>query len=140
MPGESHSIDARTLSTGAAAKRSRAFMEPWQARCVQGYVAVHLHSNINLQDLAKVLCFSQSKFNRKFKASFGCTPAEYIRRMRIARAQNLLTLSSDPEHRIAAECGFADESHFSHCFCEIVGESPALWRARHDGGELWQRG
>jgi AraC-like DNA-binding protein len=65
--------------------QSHAFMELWQARCVQGYVAVHLHSKINLGDLAKVTQFSRWKFNRTFKASFGCTPGQYVRRMRITR-------------------------------------------------------
>jgi transcriptional regulator GlxA family with amidase domain len=87
-------------------------MELWQARCVQGYVAVHLHSKIKLVDLAGVTLFSRRKFNRTFKARFGCTPGQYVMRMRIARAQNLMMISSDPLSQIAAECGFADQSHF----------------------------
>jgi AraC family transcriptional regulator len=119
--------------TRPPAADSRVFMELWQARCVQGYVAVHLHAKIKLGDLAKVTNFSRCKFNRTFKASFGCTPGEYVRRMRIARAQNLMTLSQDPLHQIASECGFADRSHFNQCFRKIVGESPATWRARRYG-------
>ncbi len=107
------------------------FMEFWQARCVQGYVAVHLHSKINLGDLAQVTQFSRCKFSRTFKASFGCTPGQYVRRMRIARAQNLMTMFGDPLSQIAAESGFADRSHFSRSFRKVVGESPAIWRARH---------
>ena len=109
----------------------RLFMEIWQARCVQGYVAVHLHSKITLGDLAKVTHFGRHKFNRTFKASFGCTPGQYIRRMRIARAQNLMTVSRDPLSQIAAECGFADQSHLNRCFRKVVGETPAIWRARN---------
>jgi transcriptional regulator GlxA family with amidase domain len=60
-------------------------MELWQARRVQVYLAVHLHSKINLSDLAKVTQFSRCKFNRAFEASFGCTLGQYVRRMRIAR-------------------------------------------------------
>jgi len=131
--GESHlssNLDDRAYSTRAPATPSRAFMELWQARCVQGYVAVHLHSKITLEDLAKAASSSRCKFPRSFKASFGCTPGQYVRRMRIARAQNLMTLSRDPLSRIAAECGFADESHFNRCFRKIVGDSPAVWRAQ----------
>jgi AraC family transcriptional regulator len=124
----SSDLDNRPYSAAAPTAHSRAFMELWQARCVQGYVAVHLHSKINLEDLAKVTNFSRCKFNRAFKASFGCTPGQYVRRMRIARAQNLMTLSRDPLHQIAAECGFADQSHFSQCFRKIVGDLPAAWR------------
>jgi AraC family transcriptional regulator len=105
-------------------------MEPWRARCVQGYVAVHLHSKIKLGDLARAAHFSPSKFNRTFRAGFGCTPGQFIRRMRIARAQNLMTMSHDPLSRIATECGFADQSHFNRSFRKVVGESPAMWRAQ----------
>jgi AraC-like DNA-binding protein len=128
-PNEACSIDI--LETRATTTQSEVFMEFWQARCVQGYVAVHLHAKINLGDLAKVTQFSRCKFNRTFKASFGCTPVQYVRRMRIARAQNLMKMSHDPLRQIAAESGFADQSHFNRCFREVVGESPAIWRARY---------
>ena len=130
MLHETHSIDNPPASTRVPATHSRAFMEPWRARCVQCYVAVHLHSKIELADLARVVHFSPSQFSRTFRAGFGCTPGQYIRRMRIARAQNLMTTSCDLLSRIAAECGFADQSHFNRCFRKLVGESPAMWRAR----------
>jgi transcriptional regulator GlxA family with amidase domain len=126
---EAHLIE----STRRTTTQSHDFMELWQARCIQGYVAVHLHSKIDLGDLAKVTQFSRCKFNRTFKASFGCTPGQYVRRMRIARAQNLMTVSRDPLCQIAAESGFADRSHFARCFRQVVGESPANWRARRCG-------
>jgi len=125
---ETHSIDNPPASTRAPATHSRAVMEPWRARCVQGYVAVHLHSKIELADLARVAHFSPSQFSRTFRADFGCTAGQYIRR--IARAQNLMTMSCVLLSRIAAECGFADQSHFNRCFRKVVGESPAMWRAR----------
>jgi AraC family transcriptional regulator len=125
-----HAIDDRPRSTRVPIRRSHGFMELWQARCIQGYVAVHLHSKIKLRDLVVVTHFSRHVFHRTFKASFGCTPGQYVRRMRIARAQNLMTISGDPLCQIAAECGFADQPHFNRCFRQVVGESPAIWRAR----------
>jgi transcriptional regulator GlxA family with amidase domain len=130
-PNEAHS--AERYSRSPPATQCQDFMELWQARCVQGYVAVHLHSKIDLGDLAKVTQFSRCKFNRTFKASFGCTPGQYVRRMRVARAQNLMTVSGDPLCQIATESGFADQSHFNRCFRKVVGESPAVWRARRCG-------
>jgi AraC family transcriptional regulator len=130
VPYATHSIDNQPYSTRAPTTRSPVFMEPWRARCVQGYVAVHLHAKINLGDLARAAHFSPSKFNRTFRAGFGCTPGQYVRRMRIARAQNLMTMYRDPLSRIAAECGFADQSHFNRSFRKVVGESPAMWRAQ----------
>ena len=130
MLHETHSVENRPYSTKAPATHRRVSMEPWRARCVQGYVGVHLHSRIDLGDLAGVAHLSPSKFNRQFRASFSCTPGQYVRRMRIARAQNLMMMSRDQLSRIAAECGFADQSHFTRCFRKLVGESPAMWRAQ----------
>jgi AraC family transcriptional regulator len=127
---EAHLIDNRPYPARIPTTHGRVFMELWQARCLQGYVAVHLHSKIDLGDLAKAASFGRRKFNRVFKASFGCTPSQYVRRMRIARAQNLMKCSCDPLREIAAECGFADQSHFSHWFRKIVGDSPSVWRAK----------
>ncbi len=129
MLHEAHTTDSPSYSASAPTARSRDSMELWRARCVQGYVAVHLHAKIRMGDLARVTQFSRSKFNRTFKASFGCTPGQYVRRMRIARAQNLMTMSSEPLCQIAAECGFADQAHFSRCFRKFVGNPPARWRA-----------
>ena len=130
MLHEAQLIDNRPYPATVPTTRGRAFMELWQARCLQGYVAVHLHSQIDLGDLAKVASFSRCKFNRVFKASFGCTPGQYVRRMRIARAQNLMKSSCGPLREIAAECGFAHQSQFSHWFRKIVGDSPSVWRAK----------
>jgi AraC family transcriptional regulator len=124
------SIDNRPCSTRAPATQRRVFMEPWRARCVQGYVATQLSAKIKLGDLARVAQCSPSKFNRSFKARFGCTPGQYIRRMRIARAQTLMTTYLDPLSQIAAECGFADQSHLTRSFRKLVGESPSKWRAQ----------
>lgn len=139
MLNESRSIIDPPPPKRALTTRGRDFMELWQARCVQGYIAAHLHSKIRTGDLARVTQFKRSKFNRIFKASFGCTPCQYVKRMRVARAQNLMIISSSPLSQIALECGFADQAHFSNCFRRVVGERPAAWRAqRCVSSEAWQ--
>jgi len=125
---EAQLIDNRPYPATVPTTRGRAFMELWQARCLQGYVAVHLHSKIDLGDLAKVASFSRCKFNRVFKASFGCTPGQYVRRMRIARAQNLMKSSCGPLREIAAECGFAHQGHLTRVFTRLAGITPAAFR------------
>jgi AraC family transcriptional regulator len=102
----------------------------WQARCVQNYIALHLRLNIRVEELAQAAQLSLFSFNRAFRASFGYTPREYVTRMRIARAQRLMTMSRHPLCKIAVECGFADQSDFRSRFCQVVGEPPADWRAR----------
>jgi AraC family transcriptional regulator len=111
----------------------RGVMAPWQARCIQGYIAANLHSTIRVMDLIRVVQFSPKKFDRTFKESFGCTPHQYVMRRRIERAQSLLLMSNDPLRQIAAECGFVNPSHLSNLFHRNVGETPGKWRRIHAG-------
>jgi len=106
----------------------RGVMAPWQARCIQGYVAANLRGPIKVGDLVRVLKFSPKRFDRVFKQSFGCTPHQYVMRRRIERAQSLLLMYNDPLSKIAAECGFVNQSHLSNLFRRIVGEAPGKWR------------
>ena len=124
------SVDQRHPEAEAFALR-RGVMAPWQARCIQGYVAANLHGTIRVMDLVRVVQFSPHRFDRVFKESFGCTPHQYVMRRRIERAQKLLLMSSDPLSRIAAECGFVNQSHLSNLFRKIVGETPGKWRRIH---------
>jgi AraC family transcriptional regulator len=106
-------------------------MTPWQARCIRGYVAAHLHATIKVMDLARTMRWEPIQLNRAFKDNFGCTPHQYVLRRRIERAQNLLLLCNDPLGQIAAECGFRSRTHFSRLFRKTVGERPGAWRRLH---------
>jgi AraC family transcriptional regulator len=104
------------------------FLEMWQARSVHDYVALNLRANIRASDLAKVAQLSCSHFNAAFRASFGYTSDQFVIRMRIARAQRLMTRSGNSLRKIAVECGFSDLLDFKTRFHTIVGDSPANWR------------
>ena len=106
-------------------------MAPWQARCIQGYIAANLHGTIRVMDLVRVVQFSPNRFDRVFKESFDCTPHQYIMRRRIERAQSLLLMTEDPLSQVAAECGFVNQSHLSNLFRKMVGETPGKWRRIH---------
>ncbi|HKU14903.1 MAG TPA: AraC family transcriptional regulator [Steroidobacteraceae bacterium] len=66
---------------------------------------------------------------REFRRFHGCTIGEFIRRLRIERACRQLSASDEPLATIAANAGFADQSHFSRTFKRLVGMTPAHYRA-----------
>jgi transcriptional regulator GlxA family with amidase domain len=57
-------------------------------------------------------------------------PMEYVRGVRLHRAQSLLAASDEAIGQIAARCGFEDAAHFSRAFKEYSASSPLEFR-RH---------
>jgi AraC-like DNA-binding protein len=108
-------------------------LAPWQARCIEAYIAANLHRTIRVMDLVRVLKFAPNRFNRVFKATFDCTPHQYVMRRRIARAQRLLLISDDTLGRIAADCGFGNQSHLCNLFRGAMGQPPGEWRRVNAG-------
>jgi AraC family transcriptional regulator len=109
---------------------------PWQVRCIQGHIAANLQTGIRITDLAGIVRCSSYRIKRVFKNNFGCTPHQYLIRRRVERAQRLLLMSDDSLTQIAAECGFASQSHLSCLFQRIVGERPGRWRRTQVGSGL----
>ncbi|HME40430.1 MAG TPA: AraC family transcriptional regulator [Steroidobacteraceae bacterium] len=123
-----YSTREHELPKKAAIRDMQPAMAPWQARCIQGYIAVNLHTTISTMDLGRVVNFRPFRLNRAFRVIFGCTPHQYVIRRRIARAQSLMLMSNDSLGQIAAECGFVDQSHLSNLFYKVVGTRPGAWR------------
>jgi AraC-like DNA-binding protein len=107
------------------------FMEPWQQRGVEAYIAANLHTSIRMADLAQVAQCAPWRFHRSFKRSFGCTPHQYVIRRRIARSQRLMTISNESLAQISAKCGFVDQFHLRNMFRRLVGQPPGAWRRIH---------
>jgi AraC family transcriptional regulator len=100
----------------------------WQVRRVTAYVETNLDKPIRNDDLAAVARLSPCHFNRAFRNSVGAPPHLYIIRRRIERAQGLMLSTDSTLSEIAAECGLADQAHFSRLFRRLAGDSPAVWR------------
>ncbi|MDZ7926675.1 MAG: AraC family transcriptional regulator [Agrobacterium sp.] len=107
--------------------RDKGTLAPWQERRSLEFLAAHLDARLSLVDLAAECDVSVSYFNKTFKKTFGTTPHKWLREYRISRVKDLLagklTLTD-----IAAACGFADQSHMTRVFSDLVGEPPASWR------------
>ncbi|MDB6161184.1 MAG: AraC family transcriptional regulator [Gammaproteobacteria bacterium] len=103
-------------------------LAPWQIRGVLTYVDASLDTPIRNKDLAAVARLSEFHFNVAFRKSVGHSPHEYIIRRRMERAQGLMLSTDKALSEIAAECGLADQPHFTRLFRRFVGESPAAWR------------
>jgi len=64
-----------------------------------------------------------------FRRHYGCTIAEYARRLRIEFACRKISTSNAPLADIALDAGFSDQSHFSKVFKRLAGMTPTEFRA-----------
>jgi AraC family transcriptional regulator len=92
-----------------------------------------LHARISdcvrLSELAAAVGEPPVQVARAFRAHYGVSVGEYGRRLRVEWAAGELASGDRPLVEIAAEAGFADQSHFTRLFKRYVGTTPAQFRA-----------
>lgn len=99
-----------------------------QLRKVEDYVRGQLAEEISVRALAELVELSPFHFSRVFKQTTGMSPLQFVRRERIARAQQLIRESSRSILEIALEVGYASPSHFTQVFLRVVGVTPTEFR------------
>ncbi len=85
---------------------------------------------IAIAELAKEANLSVSQFQREFQRLFSMTPGDYILRVRLLMARRQLESTTETVGRIALDCGFHDQSHFTRAFRTAMGLSPLKYRKR----------
>jgi AraC family transcriptional regulator len=83
---------------------------------------------LTLAELARLAGRHPVQVCRQFHRRFRCTIGEYVRRLRVGRAQSLLTSSELGLAEIALACGFSDQSHFTRAFRRLTGVPPRQYR------------
>jgi transcriptional regulator GlxA family with amidase domain len=92
-----------------------------------------LDQPLTLDDLSQEVDLSAWHFLRAFRTAFGETPHDFLTRVRIERAKDLLIISTRPVTEICFDVGFTSLGSFSTLFRRQVGLSPAQFRQRVRG-------
>jgi AraC family transcriptional regulator len=85
-------------------------------------------SNPTINEIAVAANIHPVHLSRMFRRYYGCTIAEYVRRLRIEAASRALAESNETLAEIAAASGFSDQSHFSNLFKRLMNVTPAEYR------------
>lgn len=83
-----------------------------------------LDRDLSLSELAAIAQMSPFHFAHQFKKSTGLAPHQFLIRCRIERAKELLLCSELSIADIAAEVGFANQSHMTRHFKRVTGVTP----------------
>lgn len=84
--------------------------------------------SLGVEQLAEQLGYSSNYFSRIFKNITGYYVNDYIRQVRIVKAQELLTDTSLTISEIAAMTGFTTDNYFYSIFKKETGMTPAAYR------------
>lgn len=100
----------------------------WQVKHVLTYMRENLGANIALQDLADTVGMSRFHFCSAFKAATGSPPYEYLTRMRMKVACDLLRNSLLPIRHVGLAVGYGTPSAFAAAFHKAMGRTPRAFR------------
>ena len=92
------------------------------------YARACLDQPITVNEMAGVACLSPNHFLRTFKQAFQQTPHQYLTRLRIERAQSLLTQTNQRVTDVCFAVGFESIGSFSSLFRQRVGLAPEEYR------------
>lgn len=88
------------------------------------------NADLNIDALAGKLGLGRSQFYRKIKSLTNYSPVELLRKMRLAKAKELLQSTEKSISEIAYEVGFSTPAYFTRVFRETFQEAPSEMRAR----------
>ena len=93
---------------------------------------VHMLENfdqpLDMKAYANEMQVSYTYLRRIFKQITGTSPQQYILKLRLQKARDLLVMTSKPVKEIALDCGFNSPYYFSRYFKEDRGMAPREYR------------
>jgi AraC family transcriptional regulator len=126
------SIEALTLEMLVQATRLNVVQDHNPPRWLQQAREV-IHEqfleSLSLSSVAELVGVHAAHLAKMFRRHYGCTLGDYVRRLRLDYASQLLARSERTLTTIALAAGFYDQSHFAHLFKLRFGVTPGVFRA-----------
>lgn len=90
------------------------------------FIVANLDNPISLTTLETLSGLSSRTLQNEFQKYFSCSPMQWVKQQRLARAKELLlnAVSGDTIASIAAHCGYTNFSEFSRQYRELFGVLP----------------
>jgi AraC-like DNA-binding protein len=118
-------ISQRSFQNGERAEPA----EIWKAR---KFINEHLGEKISLTDVGQSVHISPNYLSEKFKKVAGINFVDYVARIRVGKACDLLRNSNLRISEIAFAVGFQSLSQFNRVFKKLTQKSPTQFRTTHN--------
>lgn len=92
------------------------------------WVQAHLDEPLSVTELAGRSAMSPRTFARRFRATTGTTPHQWLLRQRVLLAQRLLETTDLPVELVAGRCGLGTATNLRQHFQRIVRTTPNAYR------------
>lgn len=89
-----------------------------------------------MADLSAAMAVHPRTLSRRFAASLGMSPVDYLQRLRVEAAKRMLARSARKVDRIGYLVGYSDPRFFNSLFRKHTGLTPSEYRRRTRAGEI----
>lgn len=100
---------------------------------VLAFVRENQTTRLHLRDVAEKANLSPYYFCKLFRKTMGMTFMDYLTRLRMENAKDLLLNPHTPVGEVAVAAGFGSIPHFNRAFKRYTGLTPTLYRAQYTG-------
>jgi AraC family transcriptional regulator len=128
MAAEGYALELLAATAREVAIDRRVGPRPSWLGSAEEFLRARIGDPVGLSELAAAVGVNPAHLARVFRARHGVSVGEYGRRLRLDWAAAEVARDDRPIAAIAAEAGFADQSHFTRLFRRHVGTTPARFR------------
>ena len=91
------------------------------------YMDENYHAPLDLEIISRQAFLSRFHFHRMFRKVYQHTPHQYLTRIRLEKAKDLLS-NNKPVNEVCNEVGFESIGSFSSLFKKEIGYAPTFFR------------
>ncbi len=103
-------------------------LTPKQRRLVDEYIRENIDKEISSEVLASLCSMGKTTLFRRFRASHHMPPHQYVLRMRVDKAKQMLNDTTYSLAEIGLACGFSNQAHFATIFKRFTRVTPTRFK------------